>query len=67
MNCLTVSALPRSTPSRETYFRYVLHERAEDYERLGWCLADHLQGTSHGRWSVLMVWLCPCRLVEPRF
>ena len=49
------------------FYRYVLHERAEDYERLGWCLADDMQGHPVvGERAVMMQWICPCRLVEPQ-
>lgn len=48
-----------------TYFRYVPHHRALDYARLGWDIADTLDGTPHGFWSVLMIWRCGCPLVEP--
>lgn len=53
--------------SEVKFFRYVRDEWAEDYERCGWCLADDMR--SHpviGYHAVLMVWLCGCRLVEPR-
>jgi hypothetical protein len=46
--------------------RYVPHERAEDYCRLGWCIADAFEQTPHGAYSVLCAWLCQCKLVEPR-
>jgi hypothetical protein len=45
-------------------FRYVLIERIADYQRLGWTVAADL-GPVHGQWSVLMEWLCACRMVEP--
>ncbi len=46
------------------WFRYVLHEEAEDYLRLGWVFAADL-GIYHGQWSVLMRWPCDCKMVEP--
>jgi hypothetical protein len=45
-------------------FRYVPHHLAEDYCRLGWMPLCALDGTVHGYWSVLMVWLCDCRAFE---
>jgi hypothetical protein len=46
--------------------RYVPHEYAEDYCRLGWCVADALDGTRHGDYRVLCAWLCECNLLEPK-
>jgi hypothetical protein len=48
------------------YTRYVPHERAADYSRLGWCIADAFDGTPHAAYAVLCVWLCGCPPVEPR-
>lgn len=48
-----------------TVFRFVRHEAALDHARLGWHLADTLEGTPHGLWSVLMQWLCGCPEVVP--
>ena len=47
-----------------TILRYVPHEHAADYLRLGWMVVAGL-GEVHGEWSVLMEWPCQCRLVEP--
>jgi hypothetical protein len=46
--------------------RYVPIERAEDYCKLGWCIADAFEQTPHGAWSFLCAWLCACKPVEPR-
>jgi hypothetical protein len=48
-------------------FRYVLHERREDYERLGWMVVADL-GPVHGEWSVLAEFICSCgrACVEPQ-
>jgi hypothetical protein len=46
--------------------RYVPHECAEDYCRLGWCIADAFEQTPHGVWCFLGAWLCECKPVEPR-
>jgi RecA-family ATPase len=39
--------------------RYVIHERVEDYLRLGWIALAPL-----GRWSILMGWPCQCKPAE---
>ena len=46
-------------------FRYVPHAYALDYARLGWTIADTLEGTPHGQWAILMTWLCECPCVQP--
>jgi hypothetical protein len=48
------------------YMRYVPHALAEDYSRLGWCIADAFEATPHGAYSVICAWLCDCRPIEPR-
>jgi hypothetical protein len=47
-------------------FRYVLHERVADYERLGWLVVAEL-GPVHGEWSVLAEYICSCgrACIEP--
>lgn len=47
-------------------FRYVVHSRVLDYARIGWHIADTLDGTGHGNYAILMQWLCACPCVEPR-
>jgi len=47
-------------------FRYVAHHRVLDYARLGWSIADTLEHCHHGEYSILMVWMCPCAMVEPK-
>jgi hypothetical protein len=47
-------------------FRYVNHQRVLDYARLGWCIADTFEHCYHGEFSILMMWMCPCPLVEPK-
>jgi hypothetical protein len=49
-----------------SWHRFVLHHRADDYLRLGWCPSAALEGTPHGQYCVLMSWLCQCPPVEPR-
>jgi hypothetical protein len=49
---------------RMTY-RFVRHHKVLDYARVGWDIADTLQGTHHGRWSILMVWRCQCPEITP--
>jgi hypothetical protein len=48
------------------WVRYVPHDRAEDFCRTGWCIADAFEDTPHGGYSVLCAWLCQCKPVEPR-
>lgn len=45
-------------------FRFVVHERVLDYLMCGWHIAQPDLGPPHGGWSVLMQWLCPCKMVE---
>jgi hypothetical protein len=45
--------------------RYVRDNEAQDYCRMGWCIADTFEGTPHGAYAVLAAWLCDCKLVEP--
>jgi hypothetical protein len=46
-------------------FRYVVHERVEEYMKLGWWIVQtNMQ--HHGYYSVLMNWPCNCKMVEPR-
>lgn len=46
-------------------FRFVRHERVIMYLQLGWHIAQADLG-HHSQWAILMQWLCPCRMVEPR-
>ena len=46
-------------------YRFVLHERGIDYLNCGWHIAEVDIGY-HAQWSVLMQWLCPCKMVEPK-
>ena len=46
-------------------YRFVKHENVLGYARLGW----HIEETDlghHGRWAILMSWLCECPVVEPK-
>jgi len=47
-------------------FRYVPHDKVLAYARLGWSIADTLEHCHHGEYSILMVWMCPCPMVEPK-
>jgi hypothetical protein len=47
-------------------FRYVPHRLVLDYARVGWHLADTFEDVYHGRYAVLMQWLCACSLVMPK-
>jgi hypothetical protein len=47
--------------------RWVRHQTAEDYLKLGWVPQCTLEGTTHGLWSVHMVWICDvCQPREPK-
>jgi hypothetical protein len=41
-------------------FRYCVFSRLDDALRMGWIIADSLQGSHHGDYAVLVEWLCPC-------
>ncbi len=43
-------------------FRYVTHALVPDHLRCGWLATPALEGTHHGFYSVLCVWLCGCRI-----
>lgn len=45
-------------------FRFVAHERVIDYLMCGWHIAGFDLG-HHSEYSVLMQWLCSCKMVEP--
>lgn len=47
-------------------FRFVVHEHVLDYLMCGWHIAQPDLGPPHGDWSVLMAWLCDCKMVEPQ-
>jgi hypothetical protein len=49
-----------------TLHRWVRHHVAMDYVRLGWLPLSTLDGTSHGAWSIHVVWLCSCKPIEPK-
>lgn len=55
-----------SVVPRTGIFRYVRHSDAETYCQLGWSPIDALEGTHHGDYAVLMMWLCECKAAEPR-
>src|SRR5690348_12774979 len=42
---------------RWKHARYIPKERKADYERLGWEITGDLDGTHHGEWSVLGIWV----------
>jgi hypothetical protein len=46
-------------------YRYVLHDRVPDYLRCGWMALPSLEGTHHGHYSTLCVWLCTCAVSSP--
>ncbi len=52
--------------SRHTHYRMVRIPDVEPFLQLGWMPTADLDGTNHGEWSVLCVWVCPtCDPVEP--
>ena len=56
----------QSGPALKQTLRYVPHDRVDAYLALGWHLADTFDDVCHGRYSVLMVWLCDCQMFEPK-
>ena len=51
------------------YTHFVPHDRAEDYCRLGWCIADAFEQTPHGALVVLVRLAVPMhadRAARPR-
>lgn len=46
-------------------YRIVPHHEADDSIRIGWVPLPDLDGTTHGQWSVLMMWLCACPMRVP--
>lgn len=46
-------------------YRQFRHHEAMDGVLLGWVPTNALEGTSHGLYSVLMMWLCECPLRVP--
>jgi hypothetical protein len=51
---------------RTGIFRYVKHDRADAYLRLGWHNTMSLRECHHGEYAELFVWLCDCKAVEPK-
>ena len=44
-------------------FRYIVHDKVEEWKAKGWTVTDALEGTHHGHYSVLM--LAPVEAVTP--
>jgi hypothetical protein len=53
------------SPRAETSLRYVTHACVLDYLMCGWHILVPDLGGRHVEWSVMMAWLCDCKLVEP--
>lgn len=51
---------------QETYFAYADWNRLDDFLRCGWAPSDALVDTPHGRYAVLVIWLCSCKVAYPR-
>jgi hypothetical protein len=49
-----------------TLHRWVITPNVPDYLRIGWLALPTLEGTGHGLYSVHCVWMCSCRMVEPK-
>lgn len=45
----------------DAIYRMVPLAEADDSVRLGWVPTPALNGTTHGQWSVLMLWICKCK------
>lgn len=54
----------RTVNNHISIFRYVRHHDVEDYLRLGWHIAQ-VDLAHHSHYSVLLVWMCRCPMVEP--
>jgi hypothetical protein len=50
---------------RTGLFRYVAHQDAESYLKLGWVNTLALHDCHHGQYSDLYHWPCECPPVEP--
>ena len=46
-------------------FHYALIAEVNDWLALGWFPHASLAGNHHGNWSVLVEWICPCKMVRP--
>lgn len=55
------------TPNRyQQTVAYVRIHETDDFCRCGWVPTSALEGTGHGRWSVLMEWVdCDCKKDMP--
>jgi hypothetical protein len=51
---------------RMRFHRWVSHDCVPDYLLVGWMALPTLEGTGHGQWAAHCIWLCDCRMVEPR-
>lgn len=49
----------------DAIYRMVPLAEAKDSVLLGWISTPALEGTTHGQWSVLMLWIC-CKCREMR-
>lgn len=57
--------IPAHFTRSDAIYRMVPHHEADDSVRLGWMPTPALDGTIHGQWSVLMLWLCECPMRVP--
>ncbi len=49
----------------DVIYRKVLIDQADDFLLLGWVPTNTLVDTTHGFWSVLMMWMCACPMRLP--
>jgi len=50
--------------TRNRFLKFVRHQDVQDYLNLGWHIACADLG-HHWHYSVLLEWLCSCRMKEP--
>ncbi len=48
------------------WYRYVPHDRMDDYFRLGWMLAPCRPYPHMDEYRIIMMWMCDCGLKEPK-
>ena len=54
---------------REQWLKFVRHAAVEEHLRQGWCPAGidgGLHGTNHGRYAIIMEWMCKCPIPSSR-
>ena len=46
--------------------RYVTHDRILPYLQTGWHILIPREWDYHVQWGMTLVWLCDCKMVEPK-